>query len=153
MYVEGMCGLDSTGSENAVSNMVLSSRDWRQMDRGSILSTGYEFVSSPASGKALGPTPDTNKIRTVSGAQSSFQFIGYWGLFGTGVYWVLGFIGYWGLLGTGVYWVLGFIGYWGLLGIGVYWVLGFIGYWGLLGTGVYSRGIKQMRREGDQVEE
>jgi hypothetical protein len=39
---------------------------------------GYEFVSSPASGQALEPTPDSDKIRTVSGTQYSFRFSGYW---------------------------------------------------------------------------
>jgi hypothetical protein len=54
-HVEGMCGLDSTGSGNAVLNMVLSSRDWRDMYRGSILSPGYESVFSPARVQTLGP--------------------------------------------------------------------------------------------------
>jgi hypothetical protein len=77
MYVEGMCGLDSTGSGNAVFNMDLVSRDWKQLDRGSILSMGYEFVSSPASRQAVKPTPDSDKIPTGSGARSSFQFNGF----------------------------------------------------------------------------
>jgi hypothetical protein len=59
-----MRGLDSNDSGKAVMNVVLSYRDWSQMDCGSILSIGYEFVSSPASGQALGPNSTSNSMGT-----------------------------------------------------------------------------------------
>ena len=90
MDVEGMCGLDSTDSGNALSNKVPNCRDCSQTNRGSILSKNYEFVcspaseqalelnsASPASEQALEPTPDCDKIQTGSGAQFSFLLNGW----------------------------------------------------------------------------